>query len=256
VAIRDHWKRWPDFIEVFERRNLIAHGEKIFTKRYTSICHKNGHKGSEKTLGTAVNLTSKYLKQAADLLLEFGILLVFSLWRKQFPAQEPDAFRNLNQVAFKLIENRNYITSIRVLNYALGLKKINMEDIIKKMMYVNLASAHRHSNEKDKCIRVLDEVDWSGSSDDYKLCVAALKDDVQKVIDLMGLVAGSGKITKSDFREWPVFDFIRDNGEFCEKYLEVFGEPLREADEVKVMELSEPDATDVVSVSREGSTVH
>lgn len=40
ISIKSHWKRWPDFIEVFERRNLIAHREKTFTKRYVAICKK------------------------------------------------------------------------------------------------------------------------------------------------------------------------------------------------------------------------
>jgi hypothetical protein len=46
VEIQKHWKRWPDFIEIFERRNLIAHGETKFTARYVSICSRHGHKGS------------------------------------------------------------------------------------------------------------------------------------------------------------------------------------------------------------------
>jgi len=40
IAIRSHWRRWPDYIEVFERRNLIAHGETNFNSRYVSIYAK------------------------------------------------------------------------------------------------------------------------------------------------------------------------------------------------------------------------
>lgn len=50
IAIKDHWKRWPDFIEVFERRNLVAHGEKTFTKRYVSICQNMGIKDRRRRL--------------------------------------------------------------------------------------------------------------------------------------------------------------------------------------------------------------
>ena len=78
-------------------------------------------------------------------------MLVFSLWRKQFSAEEQDAFANLNQVGFKLIENKNYRVAIRVLEYALELKNVRVEDAIKKMMFVNLASAHRHVNDKERC---------------------------------------------------------------------------------------------------------
>lgn len=92
IKIGDNWKRWADFIEIFERRNLIAHGEKKFTKRYVSICVVHGHKGSEKMLGEDIELSRKYLSQSLDVLMEFGFLLIFSIWRKQIPDDEGAAF--------------------------------------------------------------------------------------------------------------------------------------------------------------------
>lgn len=239
VSIKDHWKRWPDFIEVFERRNLVAHGEKTFTKRYVSICTKNGHKGSEKILDLPVELTSNYLRQAANILLEFSLLLVFSLWRKHFPLEEQKAFSRLNMAAFRLIETKNFEVAIRVLEFALGLKNTTAEDRIRKMMYVNLASAHKHLGGDEQCLRTLSGVDWSGSSDDFKVCVAALKGDIERVTRLMALVASSGAITKESFRVWPVFKFIRDNDEFLGKFAEVFNEPYREETHPKTIELVE-----------------
>ena len=61
VSIREKWKRYPDFIEIFERRNLVAHGESKFTARYADICIANGHKGSEKIVGQEIRLSHKYL---------------------------------------------------------------------------------------------------------------------------------------------------------------------------------------------------
>jgi len=243
ISIRSYWKRWPDFIEIFERRNLIAHGEKTFTKRYVSICLSNGRKGSEKILGRPVKLTNKYIDQAADILLEFGILLVFSLWRKNFPSQEQKAFSNINHTAFKLIENKNYRVAIRVLDYALSLEKVNSEEATRKMMFVNLASAHRHVDDMQKCLDVLNSVDWSAASDEFKICVAALRDEHVAVIGLMKLVVNSDRIKKTDFREWPVFDFIRDNEGFRAKFLEVFGEPLRAEATARAVEFSDPDGS-------------
>jgi hypothetical protein len=256
VGIKDHWKRWPDFIEVFERRNLIAHGEKTFTKRYASICSKNGHKGSEKILGTPVKLTSIYLRQAADILLEFSLLLVFSLWRKQFAQEEQNAFDSLNQAAFKLIETKKYEVAIRILDYALGLKNTRAEDRTRKMMYVNLASAHRHSKNDELSLRVLSDIDWSGSSDDFKICVAALRGNIEEVIKLMPIVTNSKAISKDSFRRWPVFDFIRDKEEFLAKFREIFDEPLRQDDPLKTVEFSEDNTEPTTPIGQEAITIH
>ena len=227
VSIKSHWKRWPDFIEIFERRNLLAHGEKRFTKRYIEISKKHGHKGSEKLLNTSIKLTPSYLSQSVNVLLEFSVLLVFSLWRKQFPEQEARAFANINDVSFKLISNKRYKVSICILEYILSLKNTKAPDDTRRMMVVNLASAFRHAGEFKRCVDTLEAIDWSASADNYKICVASLKDDLDEVVRLMPMVIHSGSIKKEDFRHWPVFSFMQDNEKFCSKFSEIFGESIR-----------------------------
>ena len=226
INIIEHWKRWPDFVEVFERRNLIAHGEKSFTERYVAICKKHNHKGSEKVLGARIELSFDYLKQANEILLEFAILLVFSLWRKHFAEQKDEAFSAVNQTAFELIRSHEYTVPIRVLEYVLSLKNVEAAESTRRMMVVNLASAYAHSGNNDKCAQILDGVDWSASSDNYKICVAALKSNLKEVCRLMPLVEAAGSVTKSDIREWPVFDFVRDKPEVIQKFEEVYKEPM------------------------------
>lgn len=234
ISIMSHWKRWADFIEVFERPNLVAHGEKTFTQRYVDNCKKHSHKGSEKLLGTPIELSQNYLRQSLEILTEFGILLVFSLWRKHLPAQEKEAFVSINQIAFKIISTKKYIVPIRIVEYALGLKNTTAPESVKRMMIVNLASAYKHNKDDAKCIEVLDSVDWSASSDPFKICVHALKGDVSLVTRLMPILATASlvrsddviSVHKDDYRDWPVFDFIRSDASFKATFLEVYGEPL------------------------------
>lgn len=215
---------------------------------------KHGHKGSEKTLNTEIELSSLYLRQAIDLLLEFGVLLVFSLWRKHFTEQEQDAFSSLNQVSFDLIKSRNYVVAIRVLEYGLGLKSVKILDRTMKMMVVNLASAYRHSKDEKRCLNTLASVDWSGSADEFKICAEALKVNVPEVVSLMGVVSQSNKITKENFRDWPVFDFVKDQEEFCAAFLSIFTEPFREESKADNIEFTETNEQDVVVT--DGATLH
>ena len=95
------------------------------------------------------------------------------------------------------------------------------------MLTINLASALRHLNkDPEKCIEVLDRVDWAASSDNFRICVAALKDDIAQVCDLMPNVVAAKTISKADFREWPVFDYVRDKPEFARTFENVFGDVL------------------------------
>ncbi len=226
IRISEHWKRWPDFIEIFERRNLIAHGEEKFTQRYVKLCTKAGHKGSEKTLNSPIELKKPYLRQSIDTLTEFGILLVFSIWRKSQDANEQEIFDKLNDVSYRMITEERYRVPVRVIEYALDLKGCAVSQSTRLMMTVNLASAHRHLKQDDKARFVLDEVDWSAASDNFRICVAALRDDVIEVCRLMELVVKAELVRKVDFREWPAFDYVRDKEEFRTAFENLFSEPL------------------------------
>jgi hypothetical protein len=101
-----------------------------------------------------------------------------------------------------------------------------MPDIARKMLIVNNACAYRHAGNIDKCNRILDAVDWTASSDNFRLCVAALKDDMGVLTTLMPSVASSEAITKISFRTWPVFKFAKERKEFQDAFFVAFGEPL------------------------------
>lgn len=239
IKIIENWKRWPDFIEIFERRNLLAHGEKRFTQRYAEICKSQGHKGSEKLVGKEIELTTNYLSQSVDTLLEFFMLLIFSVWRKQIPEEEQSAFDLINHVIYRLITDERYRVPINVTEYVLGLKGVSVTEATRLMLIVNLASAYRHQDNKELVIQTLKRADWSAASDNYKICVAALREDVDEVVTLMAPCVSSNKISKDDFREWPVFSFVRDSDEYRSEFKKIFGENLFDpsADETEVSEV-------------------
>jgi hypothetical protein len=94
------------------------------------------------------------------------------------------------------------------------------------MMVVNLASAHRHLNDTDRTNATLDREDWSASANEFKNCVAALKGDTGKVVELFPAVVESKSVESAEFRRWPVFDFVRTEPKFQEAFEAAFGEPL------------------------------
>lgn len=211
IDIANDWKRWPDYIEIFERRNLVAHGEAKFNKRYVDICTKAGHKGLNKILNEDVKLTKSYLTQSLDVLIEFAALLSFSLFRKFARDSEEQAFTNLNQAAFKLIQNEKHLVAERLCGYALSLQKVKMTAEIQLMLIVNRASALRHLGCLEESKKILQSNDWSASSDLFKICVAAISEDAEEFVELLPRVKLSGSLSASDLVSWPCFSFIIEN---------------------------------------------
>lgn len=224
IGIRERWKRWPDYIEIFERRNLIAHGESTFNKRYVSICSRSGHRGSEKLLGTDVELRDSYLNQSLDILVEFAVLLSFQLWRKGQDTDEDEAFTNLSEAVYKLTEHGKYRAAERIADFAIGLKGTNASDSVMRRLIVNRASALRHDEREEEAVALLDTVDWSASSNVFRICVAAVKVDKEAFLALLPKVKNSDEIRARSFVDWPVFEFVRSDEDVRTALVENFGE--------------------------------
>jgi len=228
IKIKEKWKRWPDLIEIFERRNLVAHGERSFTRRYAEICTKAGHKKSEELVGTPVLITFQYLRQASNILTEFGILTAFSLWRKHVPNDEAEAMLSLNEIAFSLIDSGRYAVAARIAEYALSLENTKSSATTRLMFIVNLASAQKHMKQIEAFERTLKKEDWTATSDDFQLCVAALHEDHDEIERILPIVKASERIPAESIKSWPVFSFIRKSERFQAAYKLHFGEDLIE----------------------------
>ncbi|MBL9067641.1 MAG: hypothetical protein JNN10_15255 [Sphingopyxis sp.] len=256
IKIVDNWKRWPDFIEIFERRNLVAHGESEFTDRYVRICQSHGHKGSEELLGKEVKLSYKYLVQMVNILIEFQILLALMVWRKRKGFSDKDLFPHINQACYKMVYQQLYVAPVNILEFCLSLKGSDADSSTRLMMIVNQASALKHNNDAEKCNKILDGQDWSASADQYKICVAALREDVSEVCRLFPSVAANSSISCDDFREWPVFDYVCKDDKFQKCFFTAFGELY--FDEEKQDNISDPPKIaqiDSVAGDREGTSI-
>lgn len=226
IEIRKSWSRWSEFIEIFERRNLVAHGERLFTKRYVDICKSHELKDAASNLGKAVTLDHAYLTRSLTILSEFAILTIFMLWRKHVPGEKEAAFDAVNEVAFNCINSHRSRLASRVCEFAISLKNSGIKEATRLRLVVNLSSALMHLKEEGNANNVLNKEDWSATSDDFQISVAALRKDVVEVNRLMPMVKASERLSASEFRIWPVFDFIKDDESFREKYKEVYGEAL------------------------------
>lgn len=252
ISIIDRWKRWPDFIEIFERRNLVAHGESKFNQRYAQICDKHGHKGSVDIVGTEIKIELEYLIQSLDVLCEYAILLSFSLWRKLVTEKEAEAFETLNEAAYKLIKSERFTLAQRILEFALSLKGTSVTEEIRKMMVVNRASASKSSQSAEVCNKILEDEDWSACSLEFKISVAALKEDVDGVSALVSSAKQSG-FDISNFRLWPVFRFMRNSDKLNDEIEKHYGTRISKVAKLVTKE----DQSGVIEhVEAEDDTVH
>ena len=224
VKIIGEYDRWPDFIEVFERRNLAAHGNLCVNERYLRNCKVAGYDVNATELNKKLLINSKYLKEATDVLIEFGVLLAFAAWQKQSPQSSEDTFSAVVEISFDLLIEEHPDVAARILGYALGIKKKGASDVNRKIMIVNLAIALKMLGKSDDAMAILDGEDWSAANPDFKMCVASVREDVELACKFMPLVKAGDQIGAEEVRDWPAFQWVRTDPKFIEKAEEVFGE--------------------------------
>lgn len=230
TKIIDKYSRWPNYYEIFERRNRYAHASGVANAEYIRKLDRQKYPIDSIVLGQVLRLKTSYLHKSVDYLTEFGILLAFMAWRK-FGISANEAYKSLSDQAYYLISKKRYTLATWLLDFALNKQSIKgVDDIVVRMMTVNLANAYKKKKDIDKFEKTLNSLDWSATSLDFSICIAALREDTEKVCEYMDAISSSKMIQKSSFRTWPVFDWVKEKDEFRSKFAEVYGEEFTHAD--------------------------
>jgi hypothetical protein len=226
MTFRKRLEIWPEFIEICERRNLLSQTAGKISSQYLKVCRTHSVNLGSLTLGETVKISSKYFERAVSVIQELGIKLTQVVWRKLQPEDVGEADLELNQFAYRLITKRRYKEATTVLRFGLYEMKKHGEYATKKSLVVNLANAEKLGGNRSEAERILKEEDFSAATDRFRICVAAVRDDVTTVLKLMKPVVAAGLLRVSDFQEWPVFETVRVTPAFIDAFEREFGERI------------------------------
>lgn len=218
-------KSWPEFIEVTERRNLLAHSGGAVSKQYLDVCRKHGVKiDGDIKKGSILKITPSYLRSAHQTLLEIGVKLCYVVWRVLHPSEIEAADTTLNETCVNLITFDEIDVALELLTFATGGKISLGSEMVRHMMIINRASALNLLGKSKEAKSVLDELDWGVTGLDFKCCVAVIKENYKEAAELMMKIGSNGEIAKKAYIEWPVFRKFRETAKFKATYKNIFGE--------------------------------
>lgn len=244
VPLRKGLDCWPRFIELTERRNLFVHADGVVSSQYLTVCGEHGVTHSETlTSGTLLHVEPSYFQLSAHCLMEIGVKLAHVLWRKLVPADREEADGNLIEIVYDLLTKRKYRLAADLASFGTNTIKSHASDQTRRILVVNLAIAHKFGGDTEKCAAVLDAEDWSATADDFRLAIAALRDNFDEAAALMKSIGKDKRPGKFEYREWPVFRDFRKSDQFAAAYKEVFGEEFTlKAQEPKASESTQDSA--------------
>ncbi|HNU01891.1 MAG: hypothetical protein KBB26_10260 [Candidatus Omnitrophica bacterium] len=240
------FENWPAFVECSQRRNLITHCDGIVTEQYYKVCRDADVKESSLApIGSKVKIGAEYFYSTCELVIEVGIKLGQTLWRKTLPEEISEADNHIMSLLYGALENRNWPRAKMIGEYAFRLPKFFSEQN-QKIITVNFAQALLRDGEKDRAKSIIDNIDWSATTDDFKLARAVLLQDYSDAEIIMMRIGKQGQLTnENSYHTWPLFIEFRETENFARAYFNVFGYPFAEKLKEEATEASRKAAAEV-----------
>ncbi|WP_160152566.1 hypothetical protein [Microbulbifer sp. ALW1] len=220
-----NFKNWPLFVEISQRRNILMHCNGIASEQYISICTKEGYKFDQAiSPGTKLLADFDYIEDAFNIIAEVAIKLGHTLWRKTQPEDLEPADEHLSEIIYDYLHDKDWSKAICLGEFSVSQRKISSE-LMAKINTINFSIAHKMSGNEETARKILSEVDWSASTNDFKLAHAVLLENYEDAKSIMLKLGPDGGelITESAYHNFPLFSKFRESEEFLEGYEEVFG---------------------------------
>ena len=226
VQLRSDLDVWPDFIEITERRNLLAHANGVVSRHYIEVCRSSGVTEDRiPNIGEVISFTPDDLETTYEVLFEICLKLGHVLWRKTLPGQLHLSDAHYNAKCFDLIKAGQYQMAIKMLDFICDVVKAHSGQELLLYMKINRCNAYRLGGEQTKCLEFLDKIDTSALGLEFRLAEAILRIDYQRAAAIMRQLGDDHEtITRFAYSDWPIFEQFRDSEDFLEAYEEIFGE--------------------------------
>ncbi len=224
ITIPDNDIILKTFIEMTERRNLFVHTDGLVSRQYIDNCkiHKIPENMQEK-FGEKLDISDNYFKLCADSLLELGMRLGHSIWRKLIADELISQNRHYSEACYSLIQEGAYNVAVNLAEFSLSPPMKFDNEPSRRQMIVNLAQAYKWLGNSEKCHATLSREDWSGSRDPFLLAIAVLQDDFPKAAKIMRHIGKVGEVQKHEYLDWPLFKEFRKSSDFRKSFADIYG---------------------------------
>ena len=227
VPLTKDLPEWHCFVEVTQRRNLFVHTGGVVSSQYMEVCGRQAVPLPDTTqVGTSLDVNSLYFRSAFECVYSIGVKLAQVLWRKVVPDDIETADNCLNNVLYELLCADRFALAAEIGRFGNEILKRHRSDRYSRMLTINWAQACKWQDDDDQCLRILNEVDWSASGDDFLLCNAVLRDEFGEAATIMRRIGPDGCVGEDGYKNWPIFRTFREDDSFQQAYEGVFGKPF------------------------------
>jgi hypothetical protein len=222
------FEKWPDFVECGQRRNLMTHCDGTISEQYIKICKEQGYKFPKPVkIGDKLSLGAKYVLPSCELMMEVGLKLGQTIWRKCFPSKDEIKIADihLKDVIYEFLQLERWKFAQVVGEFATTQQKYS-DEAEHKIAIINYCIALKFDEKKDLLNKQL-SIDWSDSVLDLRLAETVLRDNFKLATEFMKKIGEKGEyIEETAYYRWPLFKEFRNSPEFKETYEIIYHHPF------------------------------
>ena len=186
------------FVECSQRRNLLTHCGGIVSEQYRAICKREGYPENKlAAIGDTIGLGAQYFLRTCELMIEVGLKLGQTLWRKLLPDELDTADNHLHSMQYEALRAAIWDRAKVFGEFAVGQRQMST-DVHRRLAIINYAIALKFSDEEAKAREVLARVDWSASNNDFRLAEAVLLDQFDDAAAIMRRIGKKGEYIRQD----------------------------------------------------------
>ena len=232
--IRSDFKSWIDFLkmtlkldlsfcelslnfaeEVFQRRNLLVHNNGIVNNIYLNKTSSEVLQKFKLKKGSVVTIDNKYLQDSINMLESIFLCIGSIMWRKQLKEDGEISvyFETINKLAYNHMKEGRFEISEKVYFFLESDKEISIHDelMAKVNKWISIKQQGRFNEIKQDIV----DSDFSAFEDKYVMARHILLDEYSNAIAILKVMLKAKKISLDELKDWPLFNTLRDNAEFC-----------------------------------------
>lgn len=250
--------KWPMFIEASQRRNLLTHCGGLVSEQYRAVCKKEGVTAATiAPVGERLGLGPDYLMPICELMMEVGLKLGQTLWRKILPEELDSADEHLHSAVYDALAVEQWARAETFSVFFVAQHKLS-SDLKRRMAVMNLGIALRHLEKTTELKKLLGDFDWSASLPEFHLAEAILLSNYDAAAALMRKIGPQGQILKQQsYHTWPLFNGFRETPTFLDAYESIYGHAfvakVQESAAQVIRELAEDEVEGAPTTSPENS---
>lgn len=231
-----------DFIEAYLRRNIIVHNDSRINNDYINGMKKIGENIPEKNIGNKIICTKEYIDRVIDSSIYF-IIYIMNQMLVLFKEENENFTNSILNIGFEKLKQEEYNLSREIFRLLKDNSTIDQQTRIYSL--INYWQTYKWDNRYDEIEQEVNEFDISAYEELIKLAIYALREDYDKIENILKYEFNEEKQNEElaiELEDFPVFKKLRKHQFYIdlkEKYMDAFTIKSTQIDELNEDERKE-----------------